>query len=231
MGDEAWRASEAWPPIADAVTHFYLSADRTLSRSGGAPGRDSYRVDFGFGTGAHTRYERLAAIDNRDYYTDWPGRDMALLRYTSAPLEADAELSGHAVAELWLAASEADAAVHVYLTEADENGGEHYVTEGVLRALHRKDAADTPHHRTAWPTHSFTRQDAAPLVAGRPERMRIALLPVSWRLRKGSRIRLAIAGADVDHFAQVPHGRPPTFTLHHGGDMPSRIALPLAWRR
>ena len=230
MREEAWHASAAWPPITDAATHFFLAGDHELSRSSGDAGRDSYRVDFAFGTGAHTRYERLAAIDNRDYYSDWAGRDAKLLRYTSAPLEADAELSGHAVAELWVASSETDAALHVYLTEVDE-AGEHYVTEGVLRALHRRDAADTPHHRTAWPTHSFSRQDAAPLVPGMPERLRIALLPVSWCLRKGSRIRLAIAGADIDHYAQVPHGRPPTLTLHHGGEMPSRLTLPLAWRR
>jgi putative CocE/NonD family hydrolase len=230
LREEAWRASAAWPPITEAATHFYLAADHTLSHTSGAAGRDSHRVDFAFGTGAHTRYERLAAIDNRDYYSDWTGRDAALLCYTSAPLEADTELSGHAVAELWVASSEADAALHVYLTELDESG-EHYITEGVLRALHRKDAADTPHRRTSWPTHSFARRDAAPLVPGKPERMRIALLPVSWGLRKGSRIRLAIAGADVDHYAQVPHGRPPTLTLHHGGEMPSRLTLPLAWRR
>jgi uncharacterized protein len=227
LREEAWHASATWPPAADAVTELYLSADHTLGRRRSAAGCDSYRVDFGFGTGAHTRYERLAAIDNRDYYGDWSGRDRALLRYTSAPLEADATLSGHAVAELWIAASETDAALHLYLSEIDESG-EYYITEGVLRALHRKEAADTPQHRTAWPTHSFARDDAAPLMPGKVERIRIALLPVSWRLCKGSRIRLAIAGADVDHYAQVPHGRPPTLTLHHGGEMPSRLALPLA---
>lgn len=67
----------------------------------------------------------------------------------------------------------------------------------------------------------------AALVPGEPVRLRVALLPVSWCLQRGSRLRLAVAGADVDHYAQVPHGRPPTLTLHHGGDMASQIALPL----
>src|SRR5262249_29139857 len=113
-----------------------------------------------------------------------------------------------------------------YLTEVAADGRERYVTEGVLRALHRKDAPDTPAHRTKWPTHSFLRDDAAPLVPGETTLLRIALLPTSWRLRKGSRLRLAIAGADADHYAQVPHGRPPMLTLHHGGDAPSRLAPP-----
>src|SRR5262249_28660566 len=159
-----------------------LAGGETLSRESGTVASDSYKVDFGFGTGTHTRYERLAAIDNRDYYGDWHGRDAALLRYTSAPLEADAELTGHATADLWLAANEPDAAIHLYLTEVEADGRERYVTEGVLRALHRKDAPDTPAHRTKWPTHSFRREDAAPLVPGEATRLLIALLPTSWRL-------------------------------------------------
>ena len=64
-------------------------------------------------------------------------------------------------------------------------------------------------------------------MPGETTRLRIALLPTSWRLRKGSRLRLAIAGADADHYAQVPHGRPPVVTVHHGGAMASRLELPL----
>jgi putative CocE/NonD family hydrolase len=227
MRDELWRSADDWPPLGEATRTFHLAAGRTLSADADAAGSDAYKVDFAFGTGPHTRYERLAALDNRDYYTDWHGRDAPLLTYMSAPLEADAEMTGHAAAELWLASSEADAAIHLYLTEVEADGTERYVTEGVMRALHRKDATDTPQHRTAWPTHSFRRQDAAPLTPGKPERMRIALLPVSWLFRKGSRIRLAIGGADADHYAQVPHGRPPTLTVHHGGAMASHITLPL----
>jgi len=231
MGEETWRAADQWPPIAQTPARFYLSSNHSLAEASGAAASDTHKVDFGFGTGTHTRYERIAAIDNRDYYDDWQGRDAALLRYTSAPLAADAELTGHGVAELWLAASESDAAIHLYLTEVEADGRERYVTEGVLRALHRKDADDTPAHRTKWPIHSFRHEDAAPLVPGEPARLRIALLPVSWRLRQGSRIRLSIAGADADHFAQVPHGRPPTLTLHHGGAMASRLELPMLMRQ
>ncbi len=81
-----------------------------------------------------------------------------------------------------------------------------------------------------WPTHSFRREHTAPLVPGEAMLLRIALLPTSWSLRKGSRLRLAIAGADADHYAQVPHGRPPVLTLHHGGAMASRLELPLRRR-
>jgi putative CocE/NonD family hydrolase len=228
VGAEVWRAADTWPPIGEAARQFHLAPHRMLAATSGAAASDSCKVDFGFGTGPHTRYERLAAIDNRDFHTDWPQREAVLLSYTSEALGADMVLTGHAVAELWLAASESDAAVHIYLSELSADGRLHYITEGVLRALHRRDADDTPQHRTAWPTHSYARKDAAPLTLGTLERLRIALLPVSWLLRRGSRIRLSISGADADHYGQVPHGRPPILTIHHGDDMPSRLLLPAA---
>ncbi len=67
----------------------------------------------------------------------------------------------------------------------------------MLRALHREDASDTPAHRTKWPTHSSRRQDAAPLEPDEATRLTLALLPMSWRLRKGSRLRVAGAGPTI----------------------------------
>ncbi|MGE0752467.1 MAG: CocE/NonD family hydrolase [Variibacter sp.] len=226
MHDEMWRAAAQWPPLNETPTTLFLSESHTLGAAG-STGSDTYKTDFSFGTGAQTRYERIAAIDSRTYYSDWQGRDGRLLSYTSAPLDAAAEFTGHAVADLWLAASETDAAVHVYLSEIESDGTERYVTEGVLRALHRKEGAPTQWHKSTWPVHSYTRADAAPLKRDEPAQMRIALLPVSWHFKKGSRIRFSIGGADADHFVQVPHGRPPVFTVHRGGAMASQIALPL----
>jgi uncharacterized protein len=119
---------------------------------------------------------------------------------------------------LWLhlAASEPDAALHVYLSEEESDGTVHYVTEGVLRALHRKLSACPRNYRASWPYHSCNRGDAAPLVPGRPEEIVVVLLPTAWRFAKGSRIRLAIVSADVDNYGQVPHGRPPVFMIDRG---------------
>jgi len=81
--DEVWRAAESWPPV---TTHeqLFLDADARLTAGSVAPGTDDYRVDFAMGTGGQTRYERIAAIDSRDYYIDWPGRGDALLHHAAA---------------------------------------------------------------------------------------------------------------------------------------------------
>src|SRR5439155_16636966 len=112
--------------------------DGLLAAEPGGTGEDRYQVDFAMATGRHTRYGRLAAFDVRDYYTDWHGRDKRMLCYTSEPLVADHELSGHPCVTLHLSASEADAALHVYLEDVAADGTSRYVTECMLRALHRK---------------------------------------------------------------------------------------------
>jgi putative CocE/NonD family hydrolase len=223
---EVWRAAASWPPV-ETVERLFLDADGRLTPGNATPGTDDYQVDFAKGTGGQTRYERIAAIDSRDYYIDWQGRDAAMLCYTSPPLQLDWEVSGHVVADLHLASSEPDAAVFVYLSEVEADGTVRYVTEGLLRALHRKEGDCPPAHRTAWPYRSFARGDAAPMPIGEPQRLHFALLPTSWTFKAGSRVRLAIAGADADHCAQVPHGRPPLLTLHRGADRPSSIRLPV----
>jgi uncharacterized protein len=193
-----------------------------LSTSPGA-GKDRLMVDFGFGSGTRTRYGRLAAHDTRTYYDDWQPREAALPCYRSAPLDAAVELVGHAILTLRLAASEPDAALHVYLSEEEPGGTVRYVTEGVLRALHRKLSPWPANYRASWPYHSCDRADAAPLVPDLAEEIVIVLLPTAWRFGKESRIRLAIAGADADHYGQVPHGRPPLLTIDRDK---SRLDLP-----
>jgi putative CocE/NonD family hydrolase len=227
MGEEAWRAAEAWPPF-EVSERLHLAADFRLEAAPGTAGADKHRVDFSRGTGTQTRYERLAAIEVREYYADWSGRDEAMLSYTSAPLPRAMALTGHPVLEIWVSADQPDAAIHAYLEEIEADGTVRYVTEGMLRALHRKETPCPLHHRTTWPFRSFARRDAAPLVPGEAALLRFALLPTSWRFRAGSRVRLAIAGADSDHYGQVPHGRPPLLKVHHGGETPSALTLPWA---
>jgi predicted acyl esterase len=124
-----------------------------------------------------------------------------------------------------LSADTKDCAVHAYLSEVEADGTVRYVTEGMLRALHRQEQDPPPAYRAAWPWRSYSRADAAPLAPGEAVTLRFALLPTAWRFSKGSRIRLSIGGADADHYGQVPHGRPPRFTIHRGGTV---LALP--WR-
>ena len=228
MHAESWRAASCWPPVAESRT-LHLTDGGALAGKPGMAGEDAYRADFAIGTGERTRHERLAAVETTEYYPDWQGRDDAMLSYTSEPLDEPAEISGHPVADLWVAADQGDAVLHVYLSEVEADGSVRYVTEGVLRALHRREAEAPANQLWTWPYRDFTRANAEPLTAGQPARLRFALLPTSWAFAAGSRIRLSIAGADADHYVQLPYGRPPVLRIQRGGEMASALTLP--WRR
>ncbi|SHJ00815.1 hypothetical protein SAMN02745194_01559 [Roseomonas rosea] len=223
---EEWRSAQAWPPVVE-TERLFLGAGGALGMEAGEAGSDETRADFAAGTGNGTRYERIAGINSTTYYADWAERSAGMLSWTSAPLASAQELAGHGVAELWLQSSEPDAALFVYLSEVEADGTVRYVTEGLLRALHRKESPAPETYRTTWPFRSFRREDAAPLVPGEAVRIRVPLLPVAWRFATGSRIRLSVAGADADHCVQVPHGRPPVLNLLRGGERASALELPL----
>ncbi|MFC3127259.1 CocE/NonD family hydrolase [Pseudoroseomonas globiformis] len=225
LHEEVWRAAPSWPPV-DTVRRLHLGAG-ALEDEAGAAGKDVLRADFAWGSGDGTRYERIAGINSTVYYADWQEREAKLTGWSSAPLDQQMELTGHGLADLWLSADTPDAAIFAYVSEVEADGTVRYVTEGLLRALHRKECPVPPWYRTTWPFRSFRREDAAPLVPGRAERIRIPLLPVSWVFSAGSRIRLSIAGMDADHCVQVPHGRPPELALLRGGDQASALELPL----
>jgi putative CocE/NonD family hydrolase len=226
MGEERWHAADRWPPAAAPRT-LYLAPGHALTTAPPDPGIDSYRADYGCGTGAHTRYERLAAFAVEAYYDDWHGRDARMLTYTSEPLDAALTVSGHPVVTLHLAADQRDTGLFVYLEDVGPGGQCRYVTEGVFRAIHRKVLPAPRYLQCVGPYHSYARADAMLLEPEVPAETCFSLLPTSWRFGAGHRIRIAIAAADRDHFARIPDGRPPLLKILRGGSQASRIELPL----
>jgi predicted acyl esterase len=111
---------------------------------------------------------------------DWEEKEARLLGWSSEPLAEVMEFTGHGLADLRIEVSEPDAAIFADVSKVEADGGVRYVTEGSLRALHRKESPAPDTYRTTWPFRSFRRKDSAPLVPGRVERIRIPLLPVSW---------------------------------------------------
>jgi putative CocE/NonD family hydrolase len=223
---EEWRAAKSWPPVPGS-RRFYTAPGRQLAAARPNDGTtDEMRADFTAGSGTQTRYERIAGIDATNYYNDWQQREAKLLSFTTEALAEPLEIAGHPVVSLWLASSEPDAAVFVYLSEIEADGTTRYVTEGVLRAIHRVEAPCPRDYRTTWPYRTFFRKDARPMPTGEPQLLKFALLPIAWRFAKGSKIRLSISGADADHFVQTPHGRPPLLAVKSGGEQATVLELP-----
>jgi hypothetical protein len=116
------------------------------------------------------------------------------------------------VVSLAVRCDQADGALFAYLEDVDPRGRVAYVSEGWLRAVHRR----TP--------RTFRRADAAPLVPGERALLVFELLPLSHEFRAGHRIRLALAGADADAFAP-PADPPPVWRIEAGPD--SWLELPV----
>ena len=85
MHGETWREATEWPPSPN-TRRLFLAEGGALSAAPGS-GEDRFTADFGFGSGTHTRYGRLAAHDTRIYYDDWQPREATLPCFRSEPLD------------------------------------------------------------------------------------------------------------------------------------------------
>ncbi len=226
MGEERWKSVARWPPPSRTWS-LYPDGDGRLSA---APPRlaetDRYTADFTAGTGTATRWRALLGGIGSAPYPDRARRDAQLLVYTSPPLDEAVEVTGHPIVRLLVSATTTDAAVFVYLEDVDESGRVSYVTEGQLRALHRKRVASARVAALPIPQRSFTRANGRPLTPDEPATLVFDLLPTSYRFARGHAVRVAIGAADVDHFARIPREGPSTLRIHRGGSNGSRIDLP-----
>ncbi len=229
LGEERWKAAESWPPTA-APLALYLAPAAELQHASPPPAEafDRYRVDWSASSGEQTRWESLLGRPLREPYFDRARADERLLVYTSPPLALDLEVTGHPIATLYVSSTAEDGAFFVYLEEVDSEGKVYYVSEGMLRAVHRRLLSESEQpYRTPVPQHSFKRAAAEALIPGEVAELVIDFLPTSYRFRRGSAIRLAVAGADRSRFLPVPSGDPPTLELHRDRSHPSRVELPV----
>jgi uncharacterized protein len=227
MCEGRWKSADTWPPPSTSLTYYFgvdrnLVADRPVAESGA----DRYVVDYTTGTGEHSRWRTQVAIGEAVRYPDRSVEDEKLLTYTSAPLERALEVTGHPVVTLFAESSASGGAFFVYFEDVDEAGHVALVTEGQLRAIHRRRSHADPPYRQVVPYRTFKRGDMQPLVVGEVAELTFDPLPTSYLFRRGHRIRVAISGADTSHFATLP-GSPPRFTSTAAGcTLPGSIYPP-----
>jgi predicted acyl esterase len=92
-------------------------------------------------TGEKNRWH--TQVGGQVFYPDRAEEDRKLLVYTSAPFDTDTEVTGYPIINLFVTSTASDGAFLVYLEDINDKGVVTYVTEGALRALHRKVSADT----------------------------------------------------------------------------------------
>lgn len=233
-----WRSAKTWPlPEVVRIDHFFHAdpssrvaslQDGLLGSAPAAPGVNAYTVDYSTGSGIDNRWSKTTGSGTPDgpCYPDMRENDTRALTYTTPPLNADLEVTGHPVVHLWVRSSAEDGDFYVYLEEVAPGGHSAYVTEGQLRASHRK-LHPAPYDNGGLPWHRSHEHDARPLVPGEPAELIFDLTATSVVFRPGHRIRVAITCADRDNFSTPVITPPPRVELLTGPEHPSRIVLPV----
>ena len=133
----------------------------------GDDGADSYTVDLTTTTGITTRWDNAVGGAPLMIYPDLTPNDARSLTYTTPPLDADLNVTGHPLVTLWLSSSTNDADVIVLLQEVDAAGVSHYISEGVLRASHRG-LAEAPWDNLGLPFQRSFAEDVQPYPTASP---------------------------------------------------------------
>jgi putative CocE/NonD family hydrolase len=230
-----WRSAVKWPLPEENPTSFYFhegKSESIQSRNDGilslqipsdATGKDDYVVDYSTTSGKATRWTN--GYGGKFEYPDMRANDEKGITYTTRPLDSDIEVTGHPVIHLWITSTADDADFFAYLEEVDENGYSHYITEGTLRASHRR-TSSPPYNTIGLPFHRSYAEDIAPLPT-EPAELVFDLLPTSNIFDRGHRIRVTITCADKDTALTPELSPPPTVSIYRNENFASYISLPI----
>ena len=230
-----WQVSSQWPLADQTTTAWYFGPGRSGSSSSINDGSlvlaspaddrasDAYTVDYTTSMGTKSRW---GAVDTAHEYPDLAAHDAKSLTYTTPPLEKDLLVTGHPVAHLWLSTSAADLDAFVYLEVVDGKGRATYVTEGDLRASHRK-LNTAPFNNFGLPFQTHFQADQEPVPAGEPFELAFSLLPSSYRFPAGNRLRITVSFADAGNFDTPVQDPAPDVQILRDANHPSFVELPV----
>lgn len=232
MGEEAWKASPVWPPEGFSEAVFYLGSKGRLQPT--LPAGDStysYTVNNNASTGVDTRWRSLKSeLKTPEAYSDLKEQLQGAPAFVSDVCTSPVEITGHPVVQLYFSSTAEDGAFFVYMIDEAPDGSYRYITEGSLRLIHRAEGNCDDIYSDVAPCHTFRKADAQPVVPGALDSVRFDMLPVSYLLPVGHKLRISITNADISHFKTYqPEGT--RYTLFTGGVYASYVRIPLNERK
>jgi putative CocE/NonD family hydrolase len=236
MGEDRWRAEEAWPLARAVPTAFHL---RSAGHANGLLGDGTLDIAA---PGAHEPADTFVGDPTDPVPTlggnlcCWqlvhdPGSfdqqavetRSDVLVYTTAPLAADLEVTGPVSLRVHVSSEAPDFDVTAKLVDVRPDGRAYNLAEGIRRVRYR---AGT--HRSQ------------PLPVGEVGEVEVDLIATSNVFRAGHRIRLEVAASNWPRFDANPQTggasgdgagpRVARHTVHHDAAHPSRLILPVVPR-
>jgi putative CocE/NonD family hydrolase len=228
LGEEQWHASADWPPPGKDYNLYLQSKNKLIDAAPVSENSDHYKVDITARTGKNSRWDCLIGNPLWAPYSDRKKADQKLLTFDSAPLTEDRRITGHPQCTIFVKPSATDCALFAYLEDVAPNGIVRYVSEGQILAGHALAPTSQVTYKTVWPQRGFHHADYAPLTPGANTEVKFELMPISFLFKKGHRIRVALAGADADHFENPPFAKVgDSFDVITGGSSLSKVTLPI----
>jgi len=229
-----WYTADNWPLAgAENVDYYFAEGksgsvnsanDGLLQTENGEEheGEDAYQVDYTTSAGEFKgpRCPNRGLEDPDMYPNDAKG-----LTYTTPPLEEDITMIGHPVVTLYVKSTARDGNFYAYLEEVDADGCSHYITDGLLHASHRAEAAP-PFDNMGLPFHTHFEGDVQPIPEDEVVKLSFDMMPTSNIFNKGHRIRVTITCANAQ-WDELPSAESTKITLMRNARYPSRIKLPI----
>ncbi|MFX1574179.1 MAG: CocE/NonD family hydrolase [Promethearchaeota archaeon] len=227
MVEEQWKKTTVWPPKGHKYQRWYFSENLTITRNEPNEniGKDDYKINFRATTKRNNRWWALLAFPI--IYNDRDKMDEKLLCYNSIPFQEDVEITGQVIVCLYLSSSHEDGAIFIYLEDIDENGNVIYITDGEFRLIHRKISDKKHPYNLLIPYHTYEKEDAAPLTPEEITEIKFSMHTTSVLIKKGHRIRIAIAGGDKDTFKKYPKDGRPVISISRNNLHASYIDIPI----
>lgn len=208
-------------PVVDTYTTFYAEANGALASGSGVAGQDSLRWAL-------------------------PEENGSTLAYTSAPLDEATTIAGPMSVSVWASSSNTNMQLVVDLYDVAPGGIARVITHGALigsmRAIDEEKSWYDAQGKLVQPYHPFV--EDIYLTPGAAQRFDVDLIPTLWRVAAGHSLRVKISTRASEKQCGVvsalsrprpcSYTRPQeetlpggVYTIYRGGDMATRIHLPL----
>lgn len=199
-----WKHAEEWP-IPAVETHFYLTADKTLSTK--SPQKNTtfpYEYD---------PENPVPTIGGRNLFLPSGPKNQKpnesrkdVLVFTTPPLEEDLEVTGRVLAKLYFSSEISDADIAVQLTDVYPDGKSLLIAEGLSHV------------------------ETSDMQKGKPQEVVIDLWSTSLVFAKGHSIRVSIAGSNYPRYeknSQKITSESNACKILAGEKTPSHLLLPV----
>lgn len=229
-GENKYTEATQWPPSDAEPSTFYLDAEKSghvTSLNDGSLKERCPKIADSKTTWSYPDPKWMAGVSLFDEY-GMPDHVARVNTFTTAPFEKDREFTGQGVLVLHASSDQEDMDVIVKLSLVRPNakGSQgQKVSQGWLRASHR--AEDPQLTSDMRPFHKHDRIEL--IEPGKVYELRIELLPMSFLVRKGDRIRLEISNEDslitdapMTHWYGKKVG---SDTYHHNTEHPSFLKI------